>query len=292
MADESQQNSGADDATGTLYLVATPIGNLEDITLRALRILKEVDLVAAEDTRHSRKLFSHFGITTPLTSYHRHIEAGKGEKIIDALHQGKSVALISDAGTPAIADPGYRLVCRCVEEGIAVVSVPGPSAIVTALSASGLQTDRFAFEGFLPAKAHGRRELLESLKGDGRTLVFYEAPHRLLVSLEDMVAILGAKREVVVARELTKIHEEVFRGTLSAAIDHFSQGRVRGEIVLMLGPPLEEKPTETVREALARLHRETRLSRREIVKQVARDFGLPGSDVYRESLDLSDQEEP
>jgi len=292
LSDEALEPQGESIATGILYLVATPIGNLEDITLRALRILKEVDLVAAEDTRHSRKLFSHFGISTPLTSYHRHIEAGKGEKIIESLLQGKSVALISDAGMPAIADPGYRLVCRCLEEGVRVMAIPGPSAVITALSVSGLSTDRFAFEGFLPAKSHGRCELLASLKGENRTLIFYEAPHRLLASLQDMVAVCGATREVAVARELTKVHEEVFRGSLSAAVDHFSQSRVRGEIVVMLGPAVEEKPTETVREALERLHKETRLSRREIVKRVARDFGLPGSEVYRQSLELSAEEEP
>ncbi|MEJ2201708.1 MAG: 16S rRNA (cytidine(1402)-2'-O)-methyltransferase, partial [Desulfuromonadaceae bacterium] len=169
---------------GTLYLIATPIGNLEDITLRALRILKEVDLVAAEDTRHSRKLFNHYGINTPLTSFFQHNEAAKGERILELLREGKSVGLISDAGTPAISDPGYLLVCRCREEGLPLTAVPGPSAVVTALSLAGLPVTQFAFEGFLPAKAAARREQLAALKAETRrTVAFYDAPHRLLAAL-------------------------------------------------------------------------------------------------------------
>jgi len=277
-------------ATGVLYLVSTPIGNLEDITLRALRVLKEVALVAAEDTRHSRKLFSHYGISTPLTSCHQHNEAGKGEQLLATLCEGKSVALISDAGTPGIADPGYRLLCLCLEAGIEVVPIPGPSAVITALSVSGLPTDRFAFEGFLPAKKQARLAQLTALQQESRTLVFYEAPHRLLATLRDMVEICGESRPAVVARELTKMHEELFRGTLAEALEHFSSARVRGEIAVLLGPAprVEEKPTETVREALLRLHRETGLTRRQLVKRVAKDFGLPGDEVYRESLSLSE----
>ena len=275
-------------ATGVLYLVSTPIGNLEDITLRALRILKEVSLVAAEDTRHSRKLFSHYGITTPLTSCHQHNEAGKGEQLLATLLEGRSVALISDAGTPGIADPGYRLLCRCLEAGIEVVPIPGPSAVITALSVSGLPTDRFAFEGFLPAKKQARLAQLAALQQESRTLVFYEAPHRLLATLKDMTEVCGESRLAVVARELTKMHEELFRGTLAEALERFSSARVRGEIVVLLGPApsVEEEPTETVQEALLRLHRETGLTRRQLVKRVAKDFGLPGDEVYRESLNL------
>jgi len=202
---------------GTLYLVATPIGNLEDMTFRALRILREVDLVAAEDTRHSRKLFSHFGIATPLTSYFEHNEAQKGERLLDQLRAGKSVALISDAGTPAISDPGFLLVRRCRDEGIPVLAVPGPSAAVAALAVSGLPTERFAFEGFLPARSKARREALQQLWAEPRTTIFYEAPHRLLATLRDICEEMGAEREVAVARELTKLHEELFRGTAAAA---------------------------------------------------------------------------
>ncbi|WP_432822766.1 16S rRNA (cytidine(1402)-2'-O)-methyltransferase [Trichloromonas sp.] len=277
---------------GTLYLVATPIGNLEDITLRALRVLKEVDLVAAEDTRHSRKLFNHFGITTPLTSFFQHNEAAKGERLIELLRQGKSVALISDAGTPAISDPGYLLVCRCREEELPLTAIPGPSAVVTALSLSGLPVARFAFDGFLPAKSGARREVFAGLDSEcQRTVAFYEAPHRLLAALQDLRSELGDDRQIAVARELTKMHEELFRGTVAAALEHFGQNRVRGEIVLMVAPTVVAPPQETVREAILRLQADTDLSRREVVKQVARQFGLSGSEVYKESLDLDEEME-
>ena len=271
---------------GTLYIIATPIGNLEDLTFRALRILREVDLVAAEDTRHSRKLFSHYGIGTPLTSFFQHNEAVKGERILEDLRQGKSVALISDAGTPAIADPGFLLVRRCREEGIPVIAVPGPSAVVTALSIAGLPTDRFAFEGFLPAKTKGRREALRRLRQEERTTVFYEAPHRLPATLRDLVEELGAEREVAVARELTKIHEELYRGTAAAALDHFGSDRVRGEIVLMVAPAadaefgVEQANAGSLEEALRKLSDEG-LPPRQAVKQVAKEFGLPRDEVYR-----------
>jgi len=277
---------------GTLYLVATPIGNLEDITLRALRVLKGVDLVAAEDTRHSRKLFGHFGITTPLTSFFQHNEAAKGERIIELLRQGQSVALISDAGTPAISDPGYLLVRRCREEQLPVTAVPGPSAIVTALSISGLPVTAFAFEGFLPARSGARRQIFAAAANEcRRTLVYYEAPHRLLATLRDLREELGESRQIAVARELTKIHEELFRGSVVEALDHFGAGRVRGEIVLLIAPGEEAPPQETVREALLRLQEESGLSRKEMVKQVARQFGLSGSEVYRESLLLDEEME-
>ncbi|MEZ4600143.1 MAG: 16S rRNA (cytidine(1402)-2'-O)-methyltransferase [Syntrophotaleaceae bacterium] len=275
---------------GTLYLVATPIGNLEDLTFRALRILREVDLVAAEDTRHSRKLFSHYGIKTPLTSYFQHNEAAKGETLVRTLLDGRSVALISDAGTPAISDPGFDLVRRCLEEGIPVSAVPGPSALIAALSMAGLPTERFAFEGFLPAKAGARRKALASLISESRTTVFYEAPHRLAATLRDLAEELGQDRPVAVVRELTKVHEELFRGTAAEACEHF-RDKVKGEIVLLIGPAAEKPPEETVLEALRRLRQETVLPMREIVKQVAREHGLSGSEVYKESLALRDEEE-
>lgn len=271
---------------GTLYIIATPIGNLEDLTFRALRILREVDLVAAEDTRHSRKLFSHYGIGTPLTSFFQHNEAIKGERILEDLRQGKSVALISDAGTPAIADPGFLLVRRCREEGIPVNAVPGPSAVVTALSIAGLPTDRFAFEGFLPAKTKGRREALRRLRHEERTTVFYEAPHRLPAALKDLVAELGEEREVAIARELTKVHEELYRGTAAGALNHFGSGKVRGEIVLMVAPAADEAPgaeqpsVDSLEELLRKLAAEG-LPPRQAVKQAAKKFGLPKDEVYR-----------
>jgi 16S rRNA (cytidine1402-2'-O)-methyltransferase len=283
-----KESSVKDDAEnpGTLYLVATPIGNLEDMTFRALRVLKEVDLVAAEDTRHSRKLFSHYGIATPLTSYFAHNESVKGERILENLRQGKSVALITDAGTPAISDPGFLLVRACRDEGLPVTAIPGASAVIAGLSVAGLPTERFAFEGFLPPKTAARGKLFRSLAAEKRTLVFYEAPHRLVASLSDLIEVVGAEREIAVVRELTKLHEEVFRGSAGQAFAHFQQGRVRGEIVLLVGPAPEEMQQETVREALLRWRRDTDLPMRQIVKEVARQFGLPGSEVYKESLKL------
>lgn len=275
---------------GTLYVVATPIGNLEDLTLRALRILREVDLVAAEDTRHSRKLFSHYGIATPLTSCFAHNELRKTEEILRLLGEGRAVALISDAGTPAISDPGYLLVKRCREAGHAVVPVPGPSAVITALSASGQPVERFAFEGFLPSRAAARHRLLEQLRDEERTLVFYEAPHRLQATLRDLEAVCGAGRGLTVARELTKLHEEIFRGTVETAIERFGAGRVRGELVLVLAPAAPERAPETVREALLRKRRGGELPPRQLAREVARELGVPGSEVYKEVLKLKAEE--
>ncbi|HSK29261.1 MAG TPA: 16S rRNA (cytidine(1402)-2'-O)-methyltransferase, partial [Candidatus Limnocylindria bacterium] len=202
---------------GTLYVVATPIGNLEDITLRALRILKEVDGIAAEDTRHTQTLLRHYDIHTPLTSYHEHNERSKAVSLVERLVRGENIALVSDAGTPVISDPGYRLVVEAIRRSIPVVPVPGALALAAVLSASGLPTDRFAFEGFLPAKRHERQVKLQALKQETRTLVFYEAPHRVKESLADMLKILG-DREIVIGREVTKVHEEFLRGVVSAVI--------------------------------------------------------------------------
>jgi 16S rRNA (cytidine1402-2'-O)-methyltransferase len=276
---------------GTLYLVATPIGNLEDLTFRALRILKEVDLVAAEDTRHSRKLFNHYGIGTSLTSYFEYNEGEKGARLIEALQQGKSVALISDAGTPAISDPGYLLVSRCRDLGIEVCAVPGPSATVAALSISGLPVERFAFEGFLPPRSAARRAAFALLRSERRTTLYYEGPHRLLAALKDLQLEVGETRLIAVARELTKMHEELFRGTVAEALEHFGRERVRGEIVLLVGPAPEEKPEGTVREALLKRRQECDLPMRQIVKEVAKEFGLSGSEVYRISLELDGERE-
>lgn len=274
--------------SAALYVVATPIGNLEDMTYRAVRILQKVDLIAAEDTRHSRKLLDHYGIATSLISYHEHNEEARSQQLVDRLERGESMALISDAGTPCIADPGYRLVSLCRRVGIPVLSVPGASAVVAALSISGLATDAFVFIGFLPPKAHGRGQVLEQIRDEHRTTVCYESPHRLLACLQQAVDFCGADRAVVIARELTKLHEELFSGTLSEAVEHFSAAAVKGEIVLLFGPAPESRPTGSVKEALRELRDTTELSWKQIVKQVARDFGLPGSDVYRESLELRD----
>lgn len=276
--------------SGTLYVVATPIGNLEDMTYRAVRILQEVDLIAAEDTRHSRKLLDHYAIKTPLISYHEHNEEQRSEQLLVKLQGGESLALISDAGTPCIADPGFRLVSRCRQAGLTVAAVPGPSALIAALSISGLPTDAFRFVGFLPAKTHGRRQMLEQFRDEQQTVAFYEGPHRLLACLRDIVDVCGADRQLSVARELTKRHEELFSGTAAEAAEFYAAGRVRGELVLLLGPAPQRKPQGTVKEALAQLHAESDLSWKQIVKQVAKEFGMPGSDVYKVSLELRDSD--
>jgi 16S rRNA (cytidine1402-2'-O)-methyltransferase len=284
MADEQ---SGA--APGTLYVVATPIGNLEDITYRAVRVLGEVDLVAAEDTRHSRKLFARFGIRKPLLAYHDHNERQRLETLLQRLRAGADIALISDAGTPCIADPGYRLVAACRDAGITVVPIPGPSALIAALSAAGVSSERFAFEGYLPPRAKARGDLLRQLVGERRTLVFYEVPHRLAATLADLVATMGGDRQLVIARELTKLHEEFFRGTTAEALSRFQQEVTRGELVLVL-PSARQLPRVNVREALRKLLDDSGLSRREAVKMIAREYGLSSSDVYRESLSLTKEQ--
>ena len=272
--------------SGILYVVATPIGNLEDMTYRAVRLLQEVSLIAAEDTRHSRKLLSHYSIGTSLISYHEHNEEFRSAQLIAKLQAGESIALISDAGTPCIADPGYRLVSSCRLEGVQVVAVPGPSAVVAALSISGLPTDAFRFVGFLPAKTHGRCQFFEQIKNEQQTVACYEAPHRLLSCLADMIEICGIDRPIAIARELTKRHEELFSGTVGAALEYFARGPIKGELVLLLGPAPQRQPEGTVSDALLRLREETDLSWKEIVKQVAKEYGLPGSEVYKESLEL------
>jgi 16S rRNA (cytidine1402-2'-O)-methyltransferase len=224
---------------GVLYVVATPIGNLEDITLRALRTLKEVDLIAAEDTRHTRNLLNHYDIRTPLTSYHEHNERTKAQPLVERLLGGANIALVSDAGTPAIADPGYRLIVEAVRAGVWIIPLPGPSALATVLSASGLPTDRFVFEGFLPAKRQERRRKLEGVRNDARTLIFYQTPHRLKESLVDMQEILGG-REIVIGREVSKVHEEFLRGTIGEVIGRLADREVRGEITLVVHGSTEE----------------------------------------------------
>lgn len=270
---------------GTLYIVATPIGNLEDITLRALRILKEVDLIAAEDTRHSRKLLTHFGISKPLTSYFDHNKELKGDQILDRLREGKSVALITDAGTPCISDPGYQLVRDAAADGICVVPIPGACAAITALSASGLPTDYFSFAGFLPNKQGKRRERLQSLAAERAVLIFYESPKRLLATLEDMLETLG-DRDVVVARELTKMYEEFLRGRLSGLIEEVSGREVRGEVAILVSPAPESDSDDGpgMEELLQRYLASGDMSLKDAVKRVTLETGLHKSAVYAEAL--------
>lgn len=272
---------------GTLYIVATPIGNLEDMTFRAVRILREVDLIAAEDTRHSRKLLTHFGISKPVTSYFDHNKNVKGAQILAKLQEGLSVALISDAGTPCISDPGYHLVRDAVALGIPVVPVPGACAAMAALSASGLPTDSFAFEGFLPNRSGKRRERLGSLKGEGRVLIFHEAPTRLEASLADILEILG-DREMVVAREITKVYEEFIRGTVSEVLRTLEGRLVKGEVVLLVAPLQEEKKTEEgiVEDLLAQYLHSEQLSVKDAVKRVTQETGVSRSSVYEAALKM------
>ncbi len=272
--------------TATLYIIATPIGNLEDITYRAVRILGEVDLIAAEDTRHSLKLLNHFGISKPLTSYFDHNQQLKGERILNALRQGKSVALISDAGTPCISDPGYQLVRDAVAENIPVVPVPGACAAVAALSASGLPTDAFTFAGFPPSRQGKRRTFLSGMSDLPGTLVLYEAPHRLLQTLSDIHEVLG-ERQVIVARELTKMYEECIRGTVSEVIASVSQGIVRGEVVVLIAPGEVTQPeSEPLERVLRRLMGDESLSIKDIAKQAAVISGVSRSEAYSEALRL------
>ncbi len=273
--------------SGTLYIVATPIGNLEDITFRAVRILKEVDLIAAEDTRHSRKLLSHFGISRPLTSYFDHNKSFKGNYILEKLREGLSVALVSDAGTPCISDPGHQLVRDAVAAGILVIPIPGPSAVIAALSVAGLLSDRFAFEGFLPNRQGKRREKLLSVKGEKRLLIFYEAPGRLTAALSDLLEVMG-DREVAIARELTKIHEEFIRGRLSDVMEGLKGRRIKGEVVLLVAPAsvADEPDMCRIAELLRKYSASGMLSLKDTVQRVALETGRPRSEVYAEALKI------
>ncbi len=270
----------------TLYILATPIGNLEDMTYRAVRILGEVDLIAAEDTRHSLKLLNHFNISKPLTSYFDHNQQFKGERILNALRQGKSVALISDAGTPCISDPGYNLVRDAVAEGIPVVPIPGACAAVAALSGSGLPSDSFTFAGFPPARQGKRRAFLAGMAGLPGTLVLYEAPHRLEETLRDILAVMGS-RQVVVARELSKIYEEFIRGSVAEVMDAVAQGRARGEIVILIAPGeavIEE--AEALDTLLQRLLDEEGLSVKDAARKASMITGTSRNEAYSEALRL------
>ena len=269
---------------GTLYIVATPIGNLADITHRAIQTLKDVDLIAAEDTRHTHKLLQHYGIDTKTISYHEHNEQQRSEELVARLREGGDVAIVSDAGTPGINDPGFRLVRLAIENNISVVSVPGPSALVTALVASGLPTDEFFFGGFLPARSGARRNRLAELREVPGTLIFYEAPHRLRASLRDAAEVLGA-RQAVVARELTKIHEELRRGTLTELSEHYEESEnARGEIVLLIDRQRNEIPQKSADadiETLVATFESEGMDHRSALKKAARELGMSRDEAYR-----------
>lgn len=277
-----------------LYLVATPIGNLEDITLRALRVLRSADLIACEDTRHSQKLLHHFGIKTPTVSYHMHNETARTEELVASLKQGARIAVVSDAGTPAVADPGAAIVAAAISAGIAVVPIPGPNAAVSAYSASGLADDEFAagfiFLGFLPAKSGQRRTALEALRREAldpaRVIVFYEAPHRILETLADITKVFGPDQKIVLARELTKIHEEFLRGTADSVRRELeTRDSVRGEMVLLLRPeklPCAHVAATGLEEQVRHLVESQGIEEKEALKLIARERGVGKSEVYRE----------
>ena len=276
-------------ASGTLYVVATPIGNLEDITLRALRLLKEVDLIAAEDTRHTRKLLTHYGITTPLTSYYDQVEAARTPELIAQLLAGKNIALVSDAGTPCIADPGFRLVTEAIEAGLSVVPIPGPSMVTALLSVGGVPTNRFAFEGFLPAKRTQRRKALQHLKREERTLVFFESPQRLLDMLADLEDICG-DRQVVIGRELTKMFEEVLRGKVSELRAVLDVREVKGEVAILVAGQTELSEPEEVRplaEEIQELYAQG-FSLKDVARIVSETRGIPKREVYALGLRMKE----
>ncbi len=266
--------------SGTLYLVATPIGNLEDITYRAVRILREADLIACEDTRHTRHLLDHYGIDKRAISYHEHNEAERAAELVQRLQQGENVAVVSDAGTPLVSDPGFRVVRQAVAAGIRVVPIPGASATLTALAGAGLPTDAFYFGGFLPAKQTQRRRVLEELRSLGCTLIFYEAPHRILETLEDLVDTFGDP-QIVLTRELTKMHEEFLRGTASEVLEQLrARPAVKGEMTLLVGEPSVMPGAEVpIPEAVQALV-DAGLPRMDAIKRVARERGLSKRDVY------------
>ena len=277
--------------SGKLYLCATPIGNLDDITFRVLNTLKEVDLIAAEDTRHSIKLLNHFDIKTPMTSYHEFNKFDKAGYLVEQMQQGVNIALITDAGTPGISDPGEELVKQCYEAGIEVTSLPGPAACITALTLSGMATRRFCFEAFLPSDKKEKQWILEELKGETRTIIIYEAPHRLVKTLEELREVLG-NRKITICRELTKKYEEAFRTTLEEAVSHYQANDPKGECVIVIqGKSIDDIKEEQKRsweemsiEEHMRYYEDQGMERKEAMKQVAKDRGISKRDVYQQLL--------
>ncbi len=283
MTEEAKGSAGP-----ALYLVATPIGNLEDISLRALRVLKEVDVIACEDTRQTQKLLNHYAITTRTTSYHEHNEMTKSAELVKEMQEGASVALVTDAGMPGISDPGYRLVTLAIRHRVPVVPVPGASAFLAALVASGLPTDSFRFSGFLPAKRGERRAALEAVKNSPRTQVFYDAPHRIVETLEDVIELLGAERHIVIAREVTKLHEEFLRGGAGEVLENLKARTVKGEITLLIGKAEDAKAEPvaaakvSVRQRVEQVMAEEKLDEKAALKRVAKERGVSKSEAYRE----------
>ncbi|HSH36943.1 16S rRNA (cytidine(1402)-2'-O)-methyltransferase [Schnuerera sp.] len=273
---------------GILYICPTPIGNLEDITIRTIRILKEVDLIAAEDTRHTIKLLNHYDIKKSLISYHEHNKKVKGEQLIDKLKAGQKIGLVTDAGMPGISDPGEDIIRMCIQNEIEVVVLPGPTASIAALVLSGLSTKKFVFEGFLPSKKKERIKELERLKHETRTIILYEAPHRLLALLKDMEKILG-NRQISISRELTKIHEETFRGDVVEGIEQFESQKPRGEFVLIIkGSEIKEKnifENTSIKEHI-KIYMEEGLSKKDAVKKVAQVRDISKNLVYKESIEI------
>ncbi|MBU5427991.1 16S rRNA (cytidine(1402)-2'-O)-methyltransferase [Tissierella pigra] len=275
--------------SGKLYICPTPIGNLEDITFRTINILQEVDVIAAEDTRHTIKLLNHYDIKKPLTSYHEHNIKEKGITLIEKLKNGTNIALVSDAGMPGISDPGEVLVRQAIEEGIEVIVLPGATASITALVVSGLSTHKFTFEGFLSSKKNERVQELKKIKEYKYTTIIYESPHRILNLLEDMLSILG-ERKVSISRELTKKYEETFRGTIEEALEYFKASNIRGEFVLVLeGNKEEEAEKELDIESILKKYIEEGMTKKEAVKKVAHEYGVAKNEVYRISVKISEE---
>lgn len=270
---------------GTLYIVATPIGNLEDITLRAIRILKEVDLIAAEDTRHTLKLLNHLEISKPLISYHRHNEEERKENLIDKLKEGKNIAIVSDAGTPGICDPGEVIIKECIEEGINIVPIPGACAMINALIASGISTKEFTFIGFLPLNKKTRKQKLEEIKNSDKTIILYEAPHKLNTTLKELSSILTNDRQVVLAREITKIHEEYIRGNIEEILN---KDNLKGEMVLIIeGNKNMEKENDLNKLSLEehyKYYENLNFEKKEIIKKIAKDRNVSKNEIYKKFL--------
>ena len=276
---------------GTLYVVGTPIGNLGDLTFRAVQTLKTVDLIAAEDTRHTGKLLQHFQIQTPQISYYEHNQHRRIPEVLEKLHQGKAIAIVTDAGIPGISDPGYELVKACIEAEIAVIPIPGVSACLTALSVSGLETDRFVFEGFLPTKNKLRQQRLQDLRSQSHTIILYESPHRLRQTLQDLAETLGSDRQIVLARELTKLHEEFWRGSLEEAINHYENREPKGEFTLVVAGKIQETPQlseSAIKAELEALLRQG-LTRSQASRQLAQNISLPRREIYQLALTLEEE---
>ncbi|ERT08271.1 tetrapyrrole (Corrin/Porphyrin) Methylases family protein [Lyngbya aestuarii BL J] len=276
---------------GTLYVVGTPIGNLGDLTFRAVQTLKTVDLIAAEDTRHTGKLLQHFQIQTPQISYYEHNQHRRIPEVLEKLHQGKAIAIVTDAGIPGISDPGYELVKACIEAEIAVIPIPGVSACLTALSVSGLETDRFVFEGFLPTKNKLRQQRLQDLRSQSHTIILYESPHRVRQTLQDLAETLGSDRQIVFGRELTKLHEEFWRGSLEEAIKHYENREPKGEFTLVVAGKIQETPKlseSAIKAELEALLRQG-LTRSQASRQLAQNISLPRREIYQLALTLEEE---